>query len=557
MISLLLIQQWLSLDILKIDNFTWLSGDDRIHSGDARHISGGLHLFRHAPWSFPIGQMNNVNFPWGSNLVAMDGNMLLGLLVKVFDPWLPYNFQPFGAWVLICVFLQFFSIYWSLRQLNCPFSWNTWLGAILIGLLPTFYQRIHHLNLMAHFLIIFAWGIYFSEKMNVSRKYHLLISLSFLSLFIHLYFTVPLCCMALLIFWEGYEFQVSRVFMKHLMVSSGVYGVGLLLCMYVIGYFDGFDAKAIGFGFFSMNLNALINPMGWSRYLPNLAFKLGQYEGFQYLGLGLIFFVLISFFFLRNKWLRTINAETFCFLAFLTVYSFSNQWYWDQCLILNLFNPWMWGIGLYVWALFYKTSSDKKQWILFLILGVLCFYSMSLLFRSSGRFFWFVIYPVLLLAFKNFDVYMRCLKIPYANRLWFLGLISLIGIQYRDISPALTKHLYLNTSFQQQQKLETYSLAQVLQKNKIKILFIEPENTERWFDGWAWFDYALFLQNVNLSPVQTEKPKIKYVRTSLKTHIDETLRAGGGVLTKHCNQYNDFLKEELLNGWCLIQLRQG
>jgi hypothetical protein len=81
-------------------------------------------------------------------------------------------------------------------------------------------------------------------------------------------------------------------------------GVALLAVMGLAGHFSGHGPlQAEGYGYFSMNLLSLIDPLlEWSRYIrqrpipPNYAAlgNFGQYEGFLYLGAGMILLVVVA-----------------------------------------------------------------------------------------------------------------------------------------------------------------------------------------------------------------------------------------------------------------------
>ena len=71
----------------------------------------------------------------------------------------------------------------------------------------------------------------------------------------------------------------------------------LFFVAYVLGLFHVQASSAPGYGDFSMNLNALFNPSDWSGILSDRPSIFHQAEGFNYLGLGIIF--LLIFFLIR------------------------------------------------------------------------------------------------------------------------------------------------------------------------------------------------------------------------------------------------------------------
>ena len=84
----------------------------------------------------------------------------------------------------------------------------------------------------------------------------------------------------------------------------------LLIVAYISGYVEisAFDARGLGYGFYSFNLAGFIDPQtandtfNWSIFFKDIKNTSGQSEGFSYLGFGgiiLFIFFLINFF--RNK----------------------------------------------------------------------------------------------------------------------------------------------------------------------------------------------------------------------------------------------------------------
>jgi hypothetical protein len=74
------------------------------------------------------------------------------------------------------------------------------------------------------------------------------------------------------------------------------------------------NLKMWGFDYFSMNLNAFFNSYGRSRVLPPLPLGGGQYEGFMYLGLGMIGLSLVSSALVLRGSARTAPKRVFQYL---------------------------------------------------------------------------------------------------------------------------------------------------------------------------------------------------------------------------------------------------
>ena len=71
------------------------------------------------------------------------------------------------------------------------------------------------------------------------------------------------------------------------MVMTTVYLLG--------GFTSNMTAQMGGLGYFGLNLNNFFNPRGWSIFLKDLkTYTTGQYEGFAYLGLGVLFLLFVT-----------------------------------------------------------------------------------------------------------------------------------------------------------------------------------------------------------------------------------------------------------------------
>lgn len=69
--------------------------------------------------------------------------------------------------------------------------------------------------------------------------------------------------------------------------------VSIVLTAWQIGLFVGTAAPSsdTGYGFYKFNLNGFLNPLGSSFFLRTQAHGGGDYEGFAYLGVGLLFLI--------------------------------------------------------------------------------------------------------------------------------------------------------------------------------------------------------------------------------------------------------------------------
>ncbi len=293
--------------ILRPTNLGWLMG------GDPGMDLLGWMFFRDTPfWQQPIGANWPFGMELGSALIYTDSLLLLAFPFKLFSGLLPPNFQYFGFWILICFILQ--AIFaWKLLgkpssgtgilpvlQTDEPEAFRpTELGvkalATLFFLLaPSFLWRMQwHMMLAAHWLILAALCLYFSDRF---RYFPWLVLLAVASLVTPIIFT-----MVLLIFGAGLlkAWLRKEQPLPWLIGSSLATGLILAIVMWEGGYFTVSDVGAGGFGDYRMSLAGFIDPLpgvpgekaAWSTLLPSLPKDSGNYEGFCFLGTGVLVLV--------------------------------------------------------------------------------------------------------------------------------------------------------------------------------------------------------------------------------------------------------------------------
>lgn len=338
--------------------------------GDAATHFLGWHFFRSEPWSFPLGVINSYQYPQGTSLVYTDSIPLLAILFKLISPVLTETFQYHGLWVLIVYILQgFFSVLLLSQVSKNP--WIIVLGSLFFLMNPVLVQRSRaHEALTAHWLILAALYLYMQKD---SLRNHLLwLVTTLLAVLIHFY----LLFMVLAI-WGGYLLKIyleaNRTNFKQICQVACVILMTILLVMWLVGYFviETKSSASGGFGIFSMNLLAPINPVPhrWFTFLRPIRYAVsGQYEGNNYFGFGLLLLVFLAIYeFIRNQYHFSIKKVLPLLLVcvVLSIVSISNKVTFSDLILFEV------------------PLSDT----LLASFGVL---------RSSGRFFWPVTYCVML-----------------------------------------------------------------------------------------------------------------------------------------------------------------
>lgn len=166
-------------------------------------------------------------------------------------------------------------------------------------------RAFRHTALASHFLILFSLYLYFfAKKYKHSHREWFFILLSVLSVLIHPYF-LPMV-MGLLFATELDRVIYNREWkMPLVLLCASIAGV--LVTSWMIGIFTVGGGVLQGYGYFSMNVNALINPVStnliqcgatettyhWSKIIPVLPQSGGNYDGFNYFGFGMLVLLFI------------------------------------------------------------------------------------------------------------------------------------------------------------------------------------------------------------------------------------------------------------------------
>ena len=383
----------------------------------AQHYAG-WKLFRNSPWAFPLGIGADIEFPYGNSVSYTDSIPLFAIFFKAISSILPQTFHYFGIFVLICFILQgvFGALLTSIFA-ECKVYCS--IGALLFSLAPVMIERsFRHCALAAHFLILAALYYYFNNRRKSIKSYIPFYIINALAITIHPYF-LPFT-FAVMFAFAVEDFILGKNWIMpwvHIVLSiAATLGVG-----YCIGAFtSGEVLGAVGYGYFSMNLNSYINPVSphfegehsWSQLLPDRAYFGGQTEGFNYLGIGVMAAAALGLVGVILTQLRSVGRfiinrfgiifSTVC----LTVFAFSNAIYWDDQMLMEI------------------PYGEELE----LIFGM---------FRATGRFGWMLFYLVFLLAL--YGIYKVCRKPVIACAV----IIPFMALQIYDLSGVITeKHDY-------------------------------------------------------------------------------------------------------------------
>lgn len=385
-----------------------------------QRYTGQMALLK-TPWSFPLGQTSSMAVYGGSgvNIAFMDSIPLVAIFFKLFAPLLPEVFQFEGLYAFAVFILQGISAGMLLSLFLDRLS-LVGLGTMFFVLSPVLLERaFRHTSLASHYFILFALYLYFRHRRD-GRLPWIMVLLCGLTTGITPYFLPMVAIFALLIAIEHGMRTRKPLIPAVFFTASCAAALGLAWAIGSIG--SGYAAGRTGYGYYSMNLNAPINPYSigsqqygylWSKLIVPRIPTYGQYDGFNYLGAGVLLMLaagtILSAYLCsraqKRAWLRRNGLLLGC-CVFLTAFAVSNVVCWNGTAI-----------------------------VIPLPEGLL---QLCGIFRASSRMFYPVYYLLILfgivaLTRRNGD--------PPTYRLAGVLLAVMLAIQCYDISDALTaKH---------------------------------------------------------------------------------------------------------------------
>jgi hypothetical protein len=417
LISLILFHLCYGIHILFPSNTAWLM--EAHHDWGTHYL--GWEFYRNEQWTFPIGNIKSYNYPAGTNIGFTDSIPLLAIPFKLFSFLLPENFQYFGFWLLSCFWLSGYYTIKILETFEIKSKYFIVITVLFITLCPVFLYRGMHPALCAHWLILASIYNYLktttiNNAVSVNKKQLIILVISSL---VNPY-------LFLIIF--GFSFIIP---LKHFLVEKSINYIKLLLypflsvfsvlfLWFIVGMITFTKDKGLevvnSYGLYGFNLNNFYNTGGYSNFLSEQKWVLPyQYEGFAYVGLGMIIlFLWVIIYMILTKNLKIFTKSYFplILLVFIsTLFAITNKITFNEKIIFE-----------------YKTF--------FLIEKI------GSIFRASGRFIWLFYY---LLFFFSLIVF---IKSKINKNIKTIILFFLCSLQIYDIYPLINFRKLTHGSYQ-------------------------------------------------------------------------------------------------------------
>jgi hypothetical protein len=289
-------------------------------------------------WHWPLLRTTLLDWPSGVSIAMSDSIPLIALPLKLVAFLLPKDFSAMHMWLAFAYFMQPLSAVFALRSAGERRMVPSIAIAVFSIAIPTFFYRHGHIALSSHFLLLLAIGGYFRLVRALPAGRPITLALIPASLLVHPY----IGSMVFAILLAAPLTLAIRRDRRRAVAAGASVAWGFLiavLCYVVLGY-QGVPPDG-GFGFASMNALSPVFPT-YSSLLPGLPLidaTGGQYEGYQYLGLGLILLLLVCLLaaclstrtaFLQRHW-----GLVMCCIA-LTLLALSNRVYVGSHKVLDL-----------------------------------------------------------------------------------------------------------------------------------------------------------------------------------------------------------------------------
>lgn len=271
-------------------NINWL-----YMNGDTANDLISWQFFRETPiLQNPLGSNYPYSMGVGGSIVYAEQLFLFAFPFKLFSKILSTPFQYEGLWILLCFIFQGLFAWKLIEKITNVFILKL-LGCVFFILAPPFLWRLHGSpSFLGQWLILAAILLYLSDSFQKYLWPVILIT----ACLVHPYFLFMLLAL-----WIADLLQrklVNSITYQEIIKHTILTGFLLFLMIWQEGYLmmhSGYEEG--GFGFFRMNLLAFIDATdayckSWSLVLPDLSHTGGDYEGFSYLGLGIIILIIMG-----------------------------------------------------------------------------------------------------------------------------------------------------------------------------------------------------------------------------------------------------------------------
>ena len=434
-------------------------------TGDIFQHYVGWEAFRAGTWNFPIGLTNTISYPTNISVIYTDAIPLFAIFFKLISFALPKTFQYLGLYGLLCFILQAILSTHIIKNYTDSKA-NIIITSMLFTIIPSMiFRMFYHTALASQWLLLISLEtIFLYNNYKEGRKiYYIWAIIAFLIGTIHAYYLVM--CGIILVGYIILDILNTKKIKKSILLLLTFLSTAVTTIWLFGGFTNTGKNDSFGFGSYSFNLNGLINSQGWSIFLKQMPMQYNQYEGFSYLGMGVIILIIIAtiltvIWFKKDKEDLKQHKNITISLLIITILSvfvaLSPKAYLGNTLLYDLKLP---DFITNIWSIF----------------------------RSTGRFVWPVIYILML---SSIIIILKRLNWKYS--LLILSICTFI--QIIDIGSILKEknEFYTNDfTINQEYNISNFELLNnAINNNKIKLLILASENFYD-TDKMLYADWAL------------------------------------------------------------------
>ena len=265
---------------------------------DPTQALNGYLAFAKDDWRFPLFRTELLDPPGGANIILMDSLPLIALLGKALYRSTGILINYFGPWLLLSYVMQGVLGALIAREIGI----RRFLPQIAVGLLvlftPSFVYRYGHYPLNEHFMILTAILLY----LRTIRRPFPAVVWGFSALFV----IMPLVnAYMFAMIGAIYLAALAEAVRRHALGLRQAGRIALFALVAVVALLAVCGGRALvssvgiidGYGYYSMNLLSPFWPQlsgifSWGKPIVNATG--GQYEGYNYLGFGVIVLLLLA-----------------------------------------------------------------------------------------------------------------------------------------------------------------------------------------------------------------------------------------------------------------------
>ncbi len=260
----------------------------------------GYYAFMKSPWDFPIFQVPQLGYPGGTNIIYTDSIPVVAFIGRIVYQTTGASINLYGVWTIACFVASGASLTGLVSLLGARTIPAACAAAILGCTMPAMLYRWGHMSLMAQFEVILALAFYVACRRGRSPTWCLAVSASLcvLALWTHAYIFAMVTALVVAAI-------AQTTINRQLRATAGLTVLAVLAAVIAAtialsGHLSNPGSTAAqGYGFFSLNLASPVFPQ-FSGILPFGIFagildaSGGQYEGFSYLGAGILLLIFVS-----------------------------------------------------------------------------------------------------------------------------------------------------------------------------------------------------------------------------------------------------------------------